>query len=421
MPYLLNLVYLTALICAFPFILYRIFIQGKDWRTLLTRLGFGKYPSVDIWIHGVSVGEIKAVQGLIASLKEIYPNKRFFISSTSNNGLKIARELYKEDTISSFPLDFTWSVKSYLRKLSPQLIVLVELEIWPNFLHYAKKYNSSVLLVNGRFSEKSSTRYSYLGKLFYRMTRNIDIFSVQSSLYASRLQKLGIEEQRISITGNLKYDAISLQLPEQKKLDELRTKCGIKTNHHLLVCGSTHDPEEKFIVQAYKKLIDDFPQLRLLIVPRQPQRKDRVAAYAKESGLEALFLSSLHTQNLNANQIIIGDVMGQLVNLYGLAYVVFVGGSLIKHGGQNFIEPSIQKKAVICGPHMQNFPDVKLFVEKKIILQIKCEEELYKTLWDLLKSPSVITDMGNQAALQVKELQGSVEKNLVFCRKLLDL
>lgn len=421
MPYLLNLVYLTALVLAFPFILYRIFVQGKDWRTLITRLGIGKYPSVDIWVHGVSVGEIKAVQGLVTSLKEIYPEKRFFISSTSNNGLKIARELYQEDNVSSFPLDFTWSVKSYLRKLSPQLIILVELEIWPNFLHYAKKYNSSVLLVNGRFSEKSSQRYGYLGKVFYRMTRNIDVFSVQSSLYASRLQKLGIEESRISITGNLKYDAISLQMPDDKKLTELRAQCGLQTSYRVIVCGSTHDPEERFIIQAYKKLMNDFPELRLLIVPRQPQRKERVASYAKEFGLQPLFLSGLDTRDLEANQVIIGDVMGQLVNLYGLASVVFVGGSLIKHGGQNFIEPAIQEKAVICGPHMQNFPDVKLFVEKKIILQIKCEEELYKTLWDLLKSPSVIKNMGNQAALQVKELQGSVEKNLVFCRKLLDL
>ena len=210
-------------------------------------------------------------------------------------------------------------------------------------------------------------------------------------------------------------------MPDDKKLTELRTKCGLQQDHRVIVCGSTHDPEERFIIQAYKKLMNDFPELRLLIVPRQPQRRERVASYAKEFGLEPLFLSSLSICELSANQIIIGDEMGQLVNLYGLAHVVFVGGSLIKHGGQNFIEPSIQEKAVICGPHMQNFPDVKLFVEKKIILQIKCEEELYKTLWDLLKSPSVIKNMGNQAALQVKELQGSVEKNLVFCRKWLDL
>ncbi|WP_372366610.1 3-deoxy-D-manno-octulosonic acid transferase [Candidatus Uabimicrobium sp. HlEnr_7] len=422
MPYILNVVYFIGLIFAFPFILYRIFVQGKDWRTLLARLGFSKYPEIDIWIHGVSVGEIKAAQSLIASLKSIYPGKRFFISSTSSNGLKIAKTLYPEDTVSSFPLDFSWSVKSYLRKLSPKLIVLVELEIWPNFLYYAKKYNSRVLLVNGRFSERSCNRYAYLGKLFHKMTGSIDYFSVQSSLYSSRLQKLGIEKERISITGNLKYDAISLQIPKSEELETIKAQCGIKEHHLLIVCGSTHDPEEKALLSTYKKLTNDFTDVRLLIVPRHPERKERVRTYAKEFGFDPYLLSDLNQKSeLTINEVIVGDTMGQLVSLYGLANVVFVGGSLIQHGGQNFIEPAVQKKAVICGPNMQNFPDVKLFVEKKIILQIKCEEELYKALWDLLKSPSRITDIGNQAALQVEQLQGSVEKNLVFCRKLLDL
>lgn len=419
MPYILNIVYLFVLILASPIILYRILVKGKDRKTLLQRLGYIRKEKADIWIHGVSVGEIKAAQPLVLGLEKLYPNKKIVITSTSLSGLSIAKDIYPNHNILPFPFDFSWAVKRYFGIIQPKLVILVELEIWPNFLFFTKKHKVPVLLVNGRFSKKSSQRFGYLGSFFWYMTLGIHRFSVQNILYAERLEKLGIEKKRISITGNMKFDTISLDIADINSIDGWKKRCKIKENDVVLLAGSTHDPEEKIILDVYIRLMKKHSNLRLLLVPRHPDRKEKVANYVKEIGYKHHFLSCLDDIDLNNKDVIICDVMGKLALLYNVAHVVFVGGSLIPHGGQNFIEPAVQKKAVICGPNMQNFPDIKLFVEKKTILQIKSKEELYNTLHFLLKSPTKIIEMGNQAALLVRELQGSIAKNLDFCQELM--
>ena len=418
---LLDIVYLIALVFASPIILYRILIKGKDRKTLLQRLGRIAKRRADIWVHGVSVGEMKAAQPLIQELEKLYPDKKIVVTSTSLSGLSVAREMFTNHWVLPFPFDFSWAVKRYLRIIQPQLVVLVELEIWPNFLRVTRKREIPVLLVNGRFSEKSSRRYGYLGSFFRYMTRGIHCFSVQNQLYAKRLEKLGVAAERISITGNMKFDTIAIKQSDQKSIDEWKKICQIKDDDCVIIAGSTHDPEEKILLQTYAKLLKENFRLRLLIVPRHPERREKIAKYVKDVGCQPHFLSAMKNTNLKSKDVIIGDVMGKLFLLYGIADVAFVGGSLIPHGGQNFIEPAMQKKAVLCGPNMQNFPDIKLFVEKKTILQIKSEEELYKTLQLLLKSPNQINKMGNEAALLIRDLQGSLAKNLDFCRSLIEL
>ncbi len=190
---LLDIIYLIVFIVALPFFLYRIIVKGKDLKTLRQRLGQISSQGADIWIHGVSVGEVKAAEPLIVELKKLYPHKKILVTSTSLSGLAVAKEIYLQHEVLPFPFDFSWAVKYYFKTIKPQLIILVELEIWPNFLRYAKKFDIPVLLVNGRFSEKSSRRYQYLGKIFWYMTTGIHRFSVQNEIYAQRLQNLGNE------------------------------------------------------------------------------------------------------------------------------------------------------------------------------------------------------------------------------------
>ncbi len=421
--FILNTLYLIALLLASPFLIYRIVIKGKYWRTLRERLGGISSPTqADIWLHGVSVGEIKAAYPLIEKFQQEKPHLKIVVSSTSSRGLEMARNLYPDIAVMSFPLDFSWVIKRLLKEIQPKLIILMELELWPNFLFLAKKKDIPVILMNGRVSEKSGRRYSYIKWAFCKATQGICYFSVQSSVYAKRLEALGISSERIEVTGNIKFDAIE---PKELALKqkEIAEQLHLRSKDLVLVAGSTHWPEEKFILEAYSKIVTKLPKLRLILVPRHPERAMELCSYIEKSDFSftAIRKSKIHSEyQSKKNEVIIGDIMGELAPMYTVAHLVFIGGSLIPHGGQNFIEPASLGKAVICGPYMANFPDLKLFREENAIRQLSKQEDLAEILESLLKDSKEREMIGGRAARLVKNCRGSVTKNYELAFRLLN-
>ena len=415
---LFDIAYLLLAVMLAPLIAYRMYFKGKYRDTIGQRLGVVDFPQKPgaIWLHGVSVGEIKAAQPLVQKLQEMFSPEELVISATSTAGRNMAARLYPCCRIICFPLDFSWSVRRYLRYLQPRLIILLEWELWPNFLLWSHRSQIPVLLVNGRLSTRSFRRFKrYARWLFPKLTVAIRCFSVQAEIYRQRLLQLGVADHRIQVNGNLKFDAGDNQLHVDRQ-QQLFEQLGVTPEHLVLVAGSTHDPEEKILIASYLELRDDFPQLRLIIVPRHPQRADAIAVAIRQVGLLAIKKTQLPASYcFDANQIIIGDVMGELAQIYTLATIAFVGGSLIPHGGQNFIEPASLGKVVLCGPYMDNFPDIGYFVEQNAVVQLAKSEELVTRLRLLLNQPQQLRDIGQKAEYLVRQNKGSCQRNLQLC------
>ena len=412
----LDFLYFIVLLALSPWLLYTIVVKKKYWDTLAQRLGLvipieGKQA---IWIHGVSVGEIKAAKPLILRIRKALPERQIIVSSTSRSGKKIALELYPDCKVISFPLDFSWTIKHYFKRINPCLIVLMELELWPNFLHLAHKRKIPVVLVNGRLSEKSFRGYSRLRCIFRWMTRAINVFAMQTEIYKKRMLQLGIKEGNIQITGNMKFDSEILPGKENSIGLEFPSELQI------IVAGSTHNPEEKILIDSYCDLRVSFPNLRLIIVPRNPNRAKEIAQWVREKGLNAVLKSQIKNgREFPENDIIIGDVMGELAKIYQLSHIAFVGGSLIPHGGQNFIEPASLGKAVICGPFMHNFPETRVFVEQNAMLQLSSAKNIKEAFHSLLNDINKANKMGQSARNLVEKSRGSSERNCTLCMNLI--
>lgn len=424
MPILLNLCYFMATLLALPLLLYRIVVQGKYWDTLAERLGrLDHIPPTNqcIWLHGVSVGEIKAAQTMIQELQKNFPQRELVVSVTSRTGREIAKQLYPQCTIISFPLDFSWIVNHYFDYFKPALIILVELELWPNFLHFCGKRNIPVVLVNGRLSPHSFRGYSrYLGRWFVKMTKSIRWFAVQSEIYAQRFEKLGIPSSRIQITGNMKFDTADPGTGVRSAATTWQS-WGLPSDALLWICGSTHGPEERWLLDCFCKIHEQFPTLRLVLVPRQPTRADEISRWVQESGLTPISKTQIPANfQFMPNMVMIVDTMGELRNLYRLATIALIGGSFVHHGGQNFIEPASFGKPVICGPDMHNFPDVKTFLEQSAIVQVVSLDELQTQLVRLLQNPQQREQLGQNAQSVVIKSKGSTLRNLALCRTLLE-
>jgi 3-deoxy-D-manno-octulosonic-acid transferase len=366
-----------------------------------------------IWIHGVSVGEIKAVQSLITRLHELYPNIPLIISSTSKNGKATAEKLYPEHTIISFTLDFSWAILAFFKHFKPRLIILIELELWPNLLLLAKQKNIPVLVINGRLSEHSYKNYKkFLGRLFPFFTQGITKFSVQAEIYKQRFLQLNIDENRLLVTGNMKFDTVTT---EKNFAKELISKINIEPKLEILVAGSTHAPEEEMIISHMIKIQKKFPNFRIILVPRDPNRADEICNLVTKRGLFPIKTSQLSKGfNFPFNHIVISDKMGELQSLYSICTIALIGGSLIPHGGQNFLEPAFFGKVVLCGHSMYNFPDLQIFLEQKAIVQSSSILGIVNSIEYFLENPKERQKIGKMAEMIVKKGKGSTLQNLAL-------
>ncbi|TYP00045.1 3-deoxy-D-manno-octulosonic-acid transferase [Geothermobacter ehrlichii] len=370
MVYLLyDLILLLAAIVLTPYYLWRGLKYGKSRRGIRERLGRFAPESLRritgrkvIWVHAVSVGETRAVVPLLRELKKGYPEHALVLTNVTETGRSVAAGLDCVDLCLFFPFDLSWVVRRVLRRLDPEIIILVETELWPNLVRQAHARNVPVALVNGRISDRSFPRYRRVRPLLAPLLKKIVLFGMQTELDAERVRRLGAPPERIRVTGNLKFD---MAVPEigDGELARFRSLLGLAPEAPVLVAGSTHQGEEELLLQAFEVCRAAHPALRLVLVPRHPERAAEVGELVRSRGFVPV-LRSQCPQNAAGEgvPVVIGDTLGEMLRFYALADIVFVGGSLVPIGGHNILEASLLKKAVLFGPHMNNFKEIAQLV-----------------------------------------------------------
>lgn len=388
---------------------------------------FVKNENPVLWIHCVSVGEANAAKPLVEEIKEQFPEHRIVVSTTTRTGQELAKNIFKNtaETIFYFPFDWKFTVHRALKHFQPQTVLIMETELWFNFIREANQNGVFVALVNGRLSEKSVKNYSYIKGFMKRVLRRLDLALMQNQADAKRLLKLGIRTPKVKVTGNIKFD----QKAETNDLTEVfRERFAISEDAPLIVAASTHAPEEKWILQAFKQVFKESDEKlpRLMLVPRHPERFEEVENQIKETGFEFVRRSQSVSKRDISAEIILLDSIGELRSVYPLAELVFVGGSLIAHGGQSILEPAIAGKAIVTGFYTMNFKAiVKEFSEKNALVQLPelddkdIVENLSATFLQLLKDLEKRKNLGKNALAVMEKNRGATEKTLEYLAPIL--
>jgi 3-deoxy-D-manno-octulosonic-acid transferase len=430
MVYLLYdlILYLSALFLV-PYYLFRGLRYGKARHGIRERLGVYSqdfrrllHGRKVIWVHAVSVGETRAAIPLLKALKKNHPEALLILSNVTETGRKIATGLPEIDHYIFFPFDLRWVVRKTLNIIQPDVVVLVETEIWPNFVLEAKRQDIPIVLVNGRISDKSFPRYRMAGKLLEPILESVSDFCMQSEQDSRRIRHLGAISSRVQVTGNLKFD---MQPPEidEADLESLRNELKLPTNCKVWVSGSTRDGEEKLLVDVYQNLCKIFPELFLILVPRHPERCRQVADELVKKNIAVNMRSTVSTKDKDfcPGEVMIVDTLGEMLKLYSLADLVFVGGSLVPTGGHNVLEASLVKKPVLFGPHMQNFKEIaRLLRAAHGGLQVMDSDDLYRQMKILLDNPSEAERIGDNGRHLLQENQGATERTVSIISRHID-
>ena len=360
-----------------------------------------------IWIQAVSVGEVATCAGLIKKLKERFPDKKIVLSTITKTGNNLARRLFRDDAvIIYFPLDLSWIVKKVIALVDPCLYVMVETEIWPNVIKEISRRGVPSMIINGRISDRSFGKYRLAKPFLSGTMKRVGVFCMQSVKDAERIMGLGAPKDRVRVTGNMKFDVeVSI---DAGRPESLKRSMGMADDHMLLVAGSTHRGEETAVLEAFKMLSSEFPRLKLLIAPRHIERSGEVEDAARSAGFDPVLVLSIRNSN-----VFILDMIGQLRDVYSIATIVFVGGSLVPHGGQNPVEPAALGKPVIFGPHMFNFREISAsLLDSGAAILIKGPKELSGSIKSLLLDPVKRSEMAKRAGSVIADKRGATDRNI---------
>jgi 3-deoxy-D-manno-octulosonic-acid transferase len=442
---LLNIAYALGLVLISPMWLYRMVRHGRyrsGWGERFGRapVRYGLQPV--IWIHGVSVGEVNAARSLVKELHSQLPDYRVAISTTTDTGIVAARKLFAPDhEVFHWPLDFTFSVRRALNRLRPALVVLMEGEVWPNFLAACNRREIPVVIVNGRMSPRGM-RWRKLGALAGRVFNRLAVAGVQDEGYAAMYRGIGMEASRVQVTGMLKYDTaeVGVSLPGQ---EALARAMGISPQDRLIVAGGTGPGEEKIVLEVFGELKGRHPSARLAIVPRKPERFDEVARLIESMGFGLLRRSQrpdgeetaerkqqdegkmpspsagkMPATQTTADAVLLGDTMGELRKFYALASCVFVGRSLVPMGGSDMIESAALSRPTAFGPHTFNFPQAEQLAAHGCA-RVADAKDLLAQLDRWLSDEQAATAAGAAAQAYVRSQQGATRRNVeMICRVL---
>ena len=411
-----------------PHFLFQALAHGKYVEGLRQR--FGSLPPIDlhpvIWLHCVSVGETQAARPLVERIKREFPHHALVVSTITLTGQKLARDVFAKhaERIFYFPFDWRWTARRALRTINPDAVLIMETELWPNFLRECKARQIPVALVNGRISRQSFRRYSAIKFFLGPMLRCLNIAVMQSEVDATRLRDLGMPPDKIHTAGNLKFDAGAVA-PPTEKTDEIRQRFALSSGVPLILAASTHAPEEKILLESLKHLGG---RARLMLAPRHPERFQEVASLIRESGMSwARRTNAPNAADGSANVILL-DTIGELPATYALAAVVFVGGSIVDRGGHNVLEPAAAGAPVVTGAHTHNFHAiVDLLNEAKAIIQLPplpdeaAIAELTKVFAEVLSDPDWRTTLAARAKQLVIDNQGAAERTVKLIAPLLSL
>lgn len=412
-----SLLLSLGLLLLSPYFLFQALAHRKYVTGLRERLGF--LPKLDhqpvIWLHCVSVGETQAARPLVERIAMELPRHALVVSTVTLTGQKLARDLFRSHAarVFYFPFDWRWSVRRALKAVNPAAVLVMETELWPNFLRECHRRDIPVALVNGRISRKSYARYATIGFFLRRVLACVTMAIMQSERDAERIRGLGMPAERVFTSGNLKFDAGS---GDQKT--DVATRFGLRAEAPLVLAASTHAPEERIVLESFKRLRESSP-VRLMLAPRHPERFNEVAELIQGSGLSWARRTETPQPDDADAAVILLDTIGELPATYSLATAVFVGGSIVDRGGHNVLEPAAHGVAVITGAHTHNFHAiVDLLKEADAIVQLPALEgaeavaALTEVMRRLLTDVKWRTELGSRAKQLVTANQGAADKTM---------
>jgi len=415
-----------------PLLIFKMAATGKYRQSFFARLGFFKNDSPIkkddpvIWLHAVSVGETLATIQFQKLLKQRFPGYKLLFTTTTETGYKIAREKCSSaDAIFYFPLDFQFSIYSFINKFNIKLLVLTETEVWPNLLRILKKRNIPSAIINGRISDRSFKSYLSFSFIFRPAFSLLDRCLMQSGEDASRIVKIGARPEKTVIAGNLKYDEIKVYM--DAKLSEIYAQFKYTPDEVIFVAGSVHPEEDRIVIDAYKNFCDELSKrsetlkVKMIIAPRKFDKIAGLFAYLNEKGVKYELRSELiKSQKPCSESVMVLDTVGELVRTYAMARLVFIGGSLVNTGGHNILEAAVFKKPVMFGPNMHNFREMsESFLRSGAGFMVRDGAELLKTMLFLF-------DMDENSYRNISEISfnevtartGAAEKNIFHLQSL---
>lgn len=437
MSLVLNAVYLCLLVAGSPWLLWRYLRWGKNRRGWSQKL-FGLTPRRDsrrpcIWFHAVSVGEVNLLAPVLQCLSARRPDVEVVISTTTETGFDLARQKYENLSVFFFPLDFSWAIHNALKRTQPDLIVLSELELWPNFIRLASQFagpavrqaqatrnlpvGTPVVVVNARLSDSSFRGYRRLGTVMTGTFKRLSFVMTQNETYARRFRELGCSDSRVVVTGSVKFDGLETDRRNQKSR-QLAGLARLQEDEVVFVAGSTQIEEDVLAAIVYQQLVDRYPKLRLVLVPRHPERVALLVRRLNQMGLPVQLRSQLESTNTatasaDPKSVLVVDVIGELGAWWGVADAAYVGGSMGSRGGQNMIEPAAYGIPIAFGPRTENFADIvaQLLADQAATV-VHDLAELNSFVEDVLANPTWSRQIGARAQKFVLQHDGASERTV---------
>jgi 3-deoxy-D-manno-octulosonic-acid transferase len=435
MKFIIDFVYLLAALAITPTVVYRM-VRFKRYRTgWANRFGniARKDPAINkcIWLHAVSLGEVNAARTLVKELENKFPAFEIVISTTTDTGYARATAVFGDNhKVFYFPFDFSFTMRRAFFGIQPTLCLLMELEVWPNFVLIADRLNTPVVVVNGRMTDRSFSRYKKIRPLAKEIFRKLALVLAQTNEYAQRFIEIGCPAQKVIITGSLKYDTAQIS-DKVEGANELAKQLNFNSNEKLWVAGATGPGEEQIILDVYKDLKEQFSDLRLAIVPRKPERFDEVAQLIRQNGFGLIRYSqiknhvteksSIENQESRIESVILGDTMGDLRKFYSLATIIFAGRSLVPMGGSDIIEAAALGKCTIFGPSVFNFQQTADdLLAAQGAISVKDKQDLLETMRKCLSDPDSTKKIARTGQTVIRKNQGATAKTIDHIAKFLN-
>jgi len=413
---LYSLLLLVVLIVSAPWWLLQMWRHGKyrsGWRQRL-----GKVPEHlrqrqagdTIWIHAVSVGEVLAISRVVEELQQQLPEIRVVVSTTTDTGQRLARQRFGEENVFYFPLDLPFAVRSYFEALQPRLLVLAESEFWPNLLRWAKSSGAGVAVVNARISDRSLPGYLRFRRLLRPMLQNVDLYLAQSEEDAQRLIQIGAPEERVQVSGNLKFE---VQAPAKSAFaTALADAIHRQAIRPVIVAGSTLEGEEELLLRMFQPVLAEYRNAMLVLAPRHPERFGPVASLLASTGIPFRCRSAWDDDSDLAGKVLLLDTIGELASLYQFADVAFIGGSLVPRGGHNVLEAAQFGAPILVGPSTENFRNIVETFQRADALRVVTPESLTPTVLQLLQHDAERAALGQRALEVLRSQQGATGKTV---------
>ncbi|HUL73294.1 MAG TPA: 3-deoxy-D-manno-octulosonic acid transferase [Vicinamibacterales bacterium] len=399
---------------AYQALRYRKYVANLPQRMGYLPVSFNLDGDESIWMHAVSVGEVLTARAILPDLRERYPGLRIFVSTTTLTGQQIARTLQGVDATFFLPFDLPPFVNRTLRLVKPRLFIMMETEIWPNLLRACRRRGVKTMLVNGRISSRSYPRYRMARPFFRRVLADVDRFCMQSDEAARRIVAIGADPARVTVTGSLKFD--SLEQPGTvagRGAGRVLRYFRIPASRPVFMAASTLKGEEAPVLAAFAAVRRAHPSALMILAPRKPERFGEAEALARAEGFRVVRRNELAVDAEPRADVVVLDTLGELAHLFQVATVVFVGGSLVDHGGHNILEPAVHGKPIVFGPFMQNFAEIaETFLKSQAAIQVADGPALTAAVVRLMGDPVERARLGAAARALVEANRGAKPRTL---------